>query len=134
MEDLWHSRQPPEPLDLDALLGSNGDAAPAASAAAAGGSACKALGLTDTHAVWDVPQNARLFLAAVQAFLDQRPDELGAAQVCGHEGAHLIPARLGGRAVTALALARPLPTCLPAPPFHPSDGSFPPVLSSPASV
>lgn len=81
MEDLWHSRRPPEPLDLDALLppqpnGDSGSAAPAAK-----GSACKALGLTDAHEVWDVGQNARVFLAAVQAFLDERADELGAAQV-----------------------------------------------------
>ncbi|PRW61037.1 SUMO-activating enzyme subunit 2 [Chlorella sorokiniana] len=80
MEDLWHSRRPPEPLNLDALLaleanGGSGSAAPAAK-----GSACKALGLTDAHAVWDVQQNARVFLVAVQAFLDERADELGAAQ------------------------------------------------------
>ena len=83
MEDLWHSRRPPEPLDLDALLAedANGSAGGGGAAAAASGSACKALGLGDVHAVWDVRQNARLFLAAVQAFLDERADELGAAQV-----------------------------------------------------
>lgn len=81
MEDLWHSRRPPEALNLDALLpheanGSSGSAEPPAK-----GSACKSLGLTDAHAVWDVRQNACVFLAAVQAFLDERADELGTAQV-----------------------------------------------------
>ena len=81
MEDLWHSRRPPEALDLDALLlheanGSSGSAEPPTK-----GSACKALGLSDAHIVWDVRQNARVFLAAVQAFLDERADELGTAQV-----------------------------------------------------
>lgn len=70
MEDLWRSRRPPEALDLDALLApagadggavANGGANPGA-AAAAGGSACKALGLADAHAVWSVRQSAALFL------------------------------------------------------------------------
>lgn len=91
MEDLWHSRRPPEPLDLDALLAGDADANGSGSggggngsgggSAAVKGSACKALGLADAHAVWDVRQNAQLFLAAVQAYLDERADELGAAQV-----------------------------------------------------
>lgn len=87
MEDLWRSRPPPQPLDLDAMLppqaleqaadgGGGGGAGP-------GGSACKALGLADAHAVWTVPQNAALFLRAVQLFLDERGEEVGTAQVGG---------------------------------------------------
>ena len=87
MEVLWRSRRPPQPMGLDALLApaqqqaTNGDADGAAAAAAATGGACKALGLADAHAVWDVQQNAALFLRAVELFLEQRQDELGSLQV-----------------------------------------------------
>lgn len=81
MSDLWRSRRPPEPLDLDALLGASPAAASNGTAAASSGSACKALGLADAHAVWSAQQNAALFVRAVQAFVDERPDELGSAQV-----------------------------------------------------
>ena len=89
MEDLWKSRRPPEALDLDALLAPAGNdsaaaaanGAPAVDASTGTGSVCKALGLSDSHAVWDVRQNAQLFLKAVELFLDERPHELGSAQV-----------------------------------------------------
>lgn len=90
MADLWHTRRPPTPLDLDALLAEAGAAGAAEGAAegaaangcgAGGGSAARALGLGDAHAVWPLAQQARLFLAAVQAYHDERPGELGAAQV-----------------------------------------------------
>lgn len=101
MEHLWRSRPPPQPLDLDALLapagatdgaiaattdgaaaGGKGDSAVGADAAG-GGSVAKGLGLADAHAVWGLPQQAQLFLAATQAFLDGRADEVGSAQVRG---------------------------------------------------
>lgn len=82
MEDLWRSRPAPQPLDLDSLLPqAQGQQANGGAGAGAGGSTCKALGLADAHAVWTVAQNAALFLQAVQQFLDDRPEEIGAAQV-----------------------------------------------------
>jgi hypothetical protein len=87
MEVLWRSRRPPQPMDLDALLApaqqqaASGGADGAVAAAAAAGGACKALGLADAHAVWDVQQNAALFLRAVELFLELRQDELGSLQV-----------------------------------------------------
>ncbi|KAL4446285.1 hypothetical protein ABPG77_003092 [Micractinium sp. CCAP 211/92] len=81
MDDLWRSRPAPQPLDLDSLLPqAQGQQANGGAGAGAGGSACKALGLADAHAVWTVAQNAALFLQAVQQFLDDRPEEIGAAQ------------------------------------------------------
>ncbi len=65
MEDLWRDRQPPKPLDLDALLDpagcdncrvvgkDSGFGAPPDSR-----SACRTLGFNDDHAVWDVHQSA----------------------------------------------------------------------------
>jgi hypothetical protein len=77
LEDLWQNRRPPEPLDLDALA----PASPACMPSCSGASACRPLRLTDDHVVWDAQQNAAVFLAAVQLFLDKRADELGAVQV-----------------------------------------------------
>lgn len=121
MEDLWHSRRPPEPLDLDSLLAADANGGSGSAAPAAEGSACKALGLTDAHAVWDVQQNARVFLSAVQAFLDERADELGAAQV----GAGCsIGALLSSMRASSSALLSPLPRqgtrvmCRPGWPFE----------------
>lgn len=45
-------------------------------------SACRALGLTDPHAVWDLAANARVFVEAVASFLEERGEEVGSAQVC----------------------------------------------------
>lgn len=89
MADLWHSRSPPQALDLDALLaegadgGAGGGQGASGSGGTLGGSAARALGLADTHAVWPLAQQARLFLVAVQAYQDERGEELGAAQVGG---------------------------------------------------
>ena len=93
MEDLWRNRRRPEPLDLDVLLLPAADGSGTATAGdsvAIGGaakpvdvasSACRALGLKDVHAVWDVPHSAAVFLMAVQLFVDGRSNELGSAQV-----------------------------------------------------
>ncbi|KIY96859.1 ubiquitin-like 1-activating enzyme E1 B [Monoraphidium neglectum] len=86
MAELWKLRRPPTPLNLDHLLP---DAAAAdervlaAAAAAAGhggggGGVARALGLGD-HEVWSDADAALVFLAAVVAFLEHRPEELGAA-------------------------------------------------------
>lgn len=87
MEDLWRSRRPPQALDLDALrmpaYGDGGDqpAAIEAGVPATASSACKELGLSDAHSVWNDQQNAAVFLRAVALFLDGRSHELGSAQV-----------------------------------------------------
>jgi ubiquitin-like 1-activating enzyme E1 B len=83
MEDLWTNRPPPQPLDLDAILASADDGAAQCPAPVvdASGSACKALGLDNAHAVWAVRDNALVFLQAIEMFLDSRTDELGSAQV-----------------------------------------------------
>lgn len=44
-------------------------------------SACRSLGLLSAHSVWDLRQNARVFLEAVRLFLDERGEEVGALQV-----------------------------------------------------
>lgn len=86
MEDLWRSRRPPQALDLDALrmpaYGDGGDqpAAIEAGVPATASSACKELGLSDAHSVWNDQQNAAVFLRAVALFLDGRSHELGSAQ------------------------------------------------------
>lgn len=77
-------RTPPRPLHLEEILASNGSAAQlsngdvqhaAASsnggAAATGESACKALGLTDAHRVWDISENTQ-----VCAFESARDDSV----------------------------------------------------------
>ncbi|CAL8466635.1 g6171 [Coccomyxa elongata] len=94
MEDLWENRDPPSPLKLDEILApsatgvgdsaaSNGNAATIArsngSAHAAGDSACKALGLTDAHRVWNLRENAQVFLESIRQFLEGRPGEVGEA-------------------------------------------------------
>lgn len=81
-EGMWEGRRPPAALDLDALLPGGGAAVPEA-ARAAPGTACKALGLEDQHAVWDAAQNAAVFLEATRRFLEQRTEELGAVSVRG---------------------------------------------------
>mmetsp|Transcript_31100 Transcript_31100/g.78556 ORF Transcript_31100/g.78556 Transcript_31100/m.78556 type:complete len:631 (+) Transcript_31100:110-2002(+) len=76
MEELWKSRTKPSPLVL-------GDILPADDARRAGGatpgSASKAIGLGNRHKVWDLAENAAVFLEAVRAFHGARRDELGAA-------------------------------------------------------
>lgn len=114
LEDLWRSRRPPEALDIDAMLapptaaaaGQGAGAAAAANGAAAadagpltvGGSAAKALGLSDAHAAWDARQCAALFVRCVRAYLEERPGELGAAVVSGGWGG-------GGGSLAALLAA-----------------------------
>ncbi|KAK9866086.1 hypothetical protein WJX84_007709 [Apatococcus fuscideae] len=87
MTDLWKTRKPPVPLKVEALR-------PAASAAASANgsshtngkqaaamdvSACRSMGLRDSHAAWSSAQSAQVFLKAIQLFLDLRADEVGAA-------------------------------------------------------
>lgn len=73
LQDLWKERNPPKPLRLEEILPSNGSAAQVSngdaghvaaatngSIAASGESACKALGLTDAHRVWDISENAQV--------------------------------------------------------------------------
>ncbi|KAK9916527.1 hypothetical protein WJX75_003754 [Coccomyxa subellipsoidea] len=94
MEDLWKNRDPPTPLRLDSILGqsssaasdthgaaSNGTAAAHSNGGlqAAGDSACKALGLTDSHRVWNLRENAQVFLESIRQFLEGRPGEVGEA-------------------------------------------------------
>ena len=42
-------------------------------------SACRVLGLRDSHAAWSTAQSAQVFLTAIQLFLDLRSNEVGAA-------------------------------------------------------
>eukprot|EP00887_Chlorella_sp_A99_P005739 scaffold1.g5739.t1 len=91
VDDLWKARPPPQPLSLADILprrafaanGCSADGAAAAdgsaSPAGAMATACRALGLADPHAVWDVAQSARVFLEAVRLFHEARGEELGSA-------------------------------------------------------
>jgi len=76
MEDLWKSRTKPKPLVL-------GDILTAEDSRKAGGtsqqSASKAIGLGNKHKVWDLADNAAVFLEAIRTFHGARKDELGAA-------------------------------------------------------
>ena len=42
-------------------------------------SACRLLGLRDSHTAWTTAQSAQIFLKAIQLFLDLRSQEVGAA-------------------------------------------------------
>lgn len=82
MEDLWKSRQPPQPLQLDALLPvptsgcyhrvEGADQMPRASASTV-------LGFSDPHARLSVKDLAALFIVAITRYLDHRPSEVGSA-------------------------------------------------------
>ncbi|KAI8466836.1 MAG: hypothetical protein J3K34DRAFT_483471 [Monoraphidium minutum] len=86
MAELWKTRRPPAPLSLAALLPDETAAAAEVAAAAAaaakggggGGGVARALGLGD-HQVWSDADAAKVFLAAVVAFLEGRPGEVGSA-------------------------------------------------------
>ncbi|KAK9806335.1 hypothetical protein WJX72_010622 [[Myrmecia] bisecta] len=88
MKDLWTTRTPPTPLVLDDILESppsNGPHAPAKAAASNGhagasASASRALGLRDSHQMWSLRDNARVFLESIRTFLEQRPEDVGAAE------------------------------------------------------
>lgn len=90
MEDLWTTRQPPRALHLtdpeltDIGQQQNGISHPIShstpQAASLGPvSACKALGLTDQHKDWSLLDNTKVFLKAIQLFLEKRSQDVGAA-------------------------------------------------------
>lgn len=73
-QELWASRSKPTPL-FSAMVLPHGAAQPLPQAP----TVAKALGLANTHAVWSLADNARVFLHAVQLFLRDRANEVGAA-------------------------------------------------------
>ncbi|KAK9841453.1 hypothetical protein WJX74_006089 [Apatococcus lobatus] len=87
MKDLWKTRKPPVPLRLDELRHAAAGAAStngihkssSSQQATADLSACRLLGIRDSHAAWSTAQSAQVFLMATQLFLDLRSDEVGAA-------------------------------------------------------
>lgn len=117
-QELWKTRKPPSPLRLATLLpdadGAASDAALSAAAAAAfanggagSGGVARALGLGE-HSVWSDADAARVFLAAVVAFLEHRAGDLGHAvfdKVRGRQrvlgGLHCLPSCHGTAAATA---------------------------------
>ena len=67
VKELWETREKPKPLQLAQCLGDGGSAEQngafdGAHQAAAGESACKALGITGAHRVWSLAECATVKL------------------------------------------------------------------------
>eukprot|EP00884_Botryococcus_braunii_P012849 jgi/Botrbrau1/21565/Bobra.174_2s0063.1 len=76
MEDLWKIRRPPTPLQLEAIAI---PPRPSTSNGSVAGSASVAVGLSNPQEIWTVEENTQVFLESIRQYIEDRPDEVGAA-------------------------------------------------------
>ena len=74
VKEMWENRAQPTSLTLDSIV------IPEVDAAVSSTSASARLGLANSQEVWDLAQNAVIFLESIVMFLETRADEVGSIE------------------------------------------------------